>query len=184
MSLGGLTNIRLASIRPDLVRRAVIVDVTPGVGARSASMTPQQRGASSLVGGPRTFDSFEEMLAAAAAAVPGRSAESLRTGVLHNARRLDDGKWAWRYDKLRREEDPPNDFTDLWADFENIRAPVMLVRGGRSYHVHDEDESQMRSLQPDLRVEVVEGAGHSVQSDKPVVLAGLIRDFQQSTQPP
>src|SRR5262249_41531637 len=31
MSLGGATNIRLAAARPDLVRRAVIIDVSPSV---------------------------------------------------------------------------------------------------------------------------------------------------------
>src|SRR5215469_17430297 len=35
MSLGGTTVIRLAATRPDLVRRAVIVDVTPNSGVRS-----------------------------------------------------------------------------------------------------------------------------------------------------
>ncbi len=177
MSLGGLTNIRLASTRPDLVRRAVIVDVTPGVGARTAEMTPEQRGATSLVGGPPVFNSFDEMLMATAAAVPGRPVDSFRPGVLHNARRLEDGRWAWRYDRLRREGDPPIDFTDLWPDVTAITAPMMLVRGSRSAHVHDDDEARMRDLQPKLRIERVDGAGHSVQSDRPVVLAGLIGDF-------
>jgi pimeloyl-ACP methyl ester carboxylesterase len=59
--------------------------------------------------------------------------------------------------------------------------PVMLVHGGRSPFVHDEDETRMRELQPSIRTEVVEGAGHSVQSDKPVLLADLIAEFVRST---
>src|SRR5580700_3782808 len=42
MSLGGLTNIALAAHRPDLVRRAVIVDVLPATGERAKSMTDEQ----------------------------------------------------------------------------------------------------------------------------------------------
>jgi esterase len=44
VSLGGLTLIRLAATRPDLVRRAVIVDVTPGSTAAHARMTKTERG--------------------------------------------------------------------------------------------------------------------------------------------
>ena len=54
---------------------------------------------------------------------------------------------------------------------------MMLVRGARSAHVHDDDEAEIRARQPTLRVERVEGVGHSVQGDRPVVLAGLVTDF-------
>ena len=101
MSLGGLTLIALAARYAALVPRAVIVDVTPGVGRQVRSMTTAQRGAVALLSGPPTFDSFESMLAAAAALQPGRPAESLRPGVLHNSRQLDDGRWGWRYDMRR-----------------------------------------------------------------------------------
>jgi pimeloyl-ACP methyl ester carboxylesterase len=176
MSHGGLTNIRLAATWPDLVRRAVIVDIAPGSHRRLRPMTPEQRGTVALTAGPLSFESFEAMLDAAAATAPHRPKESLRTGVLHNARRLEDGTWVWRYDRNRTGENMDNR-DNLWADFANIKAPTMLVRGGRSAFVQDEDEQRMRDLMPSMRVEVVDGAGHSVQSDRPVVLAGLISDF-------
>ena len=181
MSMGGLTTIHLAAHWPDLVRRAVIVDVLPATGERTQAMTQAERGAVSLVGGPPIYDSFDAMLQATAAAVPGRPIESFRPGVLHNAKRLEDGRWAWRYDRLRREGGEPLDFSSLWDDISVIKAPLMLVRGGRSVFVHDDDEAKMRELQPSARVEHVDGAGHSVQSDRPVVLAGLITDFLAST---
>jgi pimeloyl-ACP methyl ester carboxylesterase len=42
-------------------------------------------------------------------------------------------------------------------------------------------DDDLRGLQPAARVELVDGAGHSVQSDRPLVLAGLIADFLAST---
>ncbi len=178
MSLGGLTTFRLGATRPELVPKAVVVDVTPGVGARTATMTQEQRGATALVAGPSTYASFEEMLDAVAATLPGRPRESLRPGLRHNARRLDDGRWAWRYDRLRPEGDEGTiDFTALWEDVAAMPAPLLLVRGGRSAHVHDDDVAELRRRKPDSVVEVVEGAGHSVQSDRPVVLARLIDEF-------
>ena len=78
MSLGGLTTIRLAATRPDLVRRAVLVDVTPGSADAVAAMPPAQRGAVALAGGPRTFASLEEMVDAAVKASPRRPPSAVR----------------------------------------------------------------------------------------------------------
>src|ERR1700722_291612 len=133
MSLGGLSLIHLTATRPELVPRVVIVDVTPGTTSRA--MTPAQRGAVALISGPPAFDSFEEMLQATWAAVPARPIESLRPGVLHNSRRLEDGRWAWRYDRLNRGGELADDPTDLWADLSATTAPIMLARGGNSPHV-------------------------------------------------
>ena len=58
-----------------------------------------------------------------------------------------------------------------------ITVPTMLVRGGSSKFVLDEDESEMRRRLPGLRVEVVDGAGHAVQSDRPLDLVALIENF-------
>jgi pimeloyl-ACP methyl ester carboxylesterase len=182
MSLGGMTNIRLAAKYPELVRRAVIVDITPAAGPRRAPLTPAERGATVLRDGPAVFGSFEEILGSVAAALPNRPVDSLRPGVLHNARRLDDGRWTWRYDFARAEGGgTPQDRGLLWDDVAAIRAPIMLVRGERSALVRDEDLAELLRHQPETRVELVAGAGHSVQSDKPVYLAGLIEDFVSST---
>jgi pimeloyl-ACP methyl ester carboxylesterase len=184
MSLGGLTLIRMAAEHPELVPRAVIVDITPGVGARVQAMTNDQRGVAALLGGPPTFESFEAMLAAAAAAQPGRPPESMRPGVLHNARQFPDGRWGWRYDG-RRGGPPPAPGTPsraettaaLWDDLESLRMPLMLVRGEKSFYIHDDDQAEFERRQPSARIEIVEGSGHSIQSDRAMYLAGLIGEF-------
>jgi len=181
MSLGGATTIRLASQRPDLCRRAVFVDVTPQINDPSRQLTTAERGTVSLIAGPPVYDSFEEMAEAAVALSPYRAAAGVRRGVRHNARRLDDGRWTWRYDLFG----PPTgeggpawvDFTSLWEDVSAITVPALLVRGGLSPFVPDEDLAEMRRRLPSLDVVVVDGAGHAVQSDRPLVLADLIRTF-------
>ena len=98
MSLGGATTIRLAAQRPDLCRRAVFVDVTPQINDPSRQLSTAERGTVSLIAGPPIYDSFDEMADAAVALSPFRGAAGVRRGVRHNARRLDDGRWTWRYD--------------------------------------------------------------------------------------
>jgi pimeloyl-ACP methyl ester carboxylesterase len=178
MSLGGATTIRLVAERPDLVRKAVIVDVTPQVNDPARRMTTAERGSVALIGGPPTYDSFEAMAEATIALSPYRSAESVRRGVRHNAKRLSDGRWGWRYDLFGGPVQRPSaDFTALWDDVSRITSPAMLVQGGLSKYVFDEDIAEMRRRLPDLRVEVVPGAGHAVQSDRPQDLVRLIEDF-------
>ncbi|WP_024803569.1 alpha/beta fold hydrolase [Nocardia sp. BMG51109] len=173
MSLGGLTALTLSARRPELVRRLVVVDVTPGTGDR-----PEKTAAiAAFVNGPTDFESFEEILDRTVAHNPGRSVQSLRRGILHNARQRDDGRWVWRYDRLRPTADGSHDFSGLWEDVSAVQAPLLLVRGARSPVVDDADVAELLRRRPHARVEVVDGAGHSVQGDRPLELAGLIGEF-------
>ena len=99
--------------------------------------------------------------------------------MLHNAVQLDDGRWVWRWARFRT--DGPTtvpDFGALWESIGRAKAPLMLVRGMRpSSVVDDADEAELRRRRPDVRVEHVEDAGHSVQGDAPLELAALLSDF-------
>jgi pimeloyl-ACP methyl ester carboxylesterase len=53
----------------------------------------------------------------------------------------------------------------------------MLVRGLAWSVVDDADVAELLRRQPSTRVEGVEGAGHSIQGDRPLELAALIEDF-------
>ncbi|HSO96638.1 MAG TPA: alpha/beta hydrolase [Acidimicrobiia bacterium] len=176
MSLGGLTAIALSAVAPDLVRRLALIDVTPGVDRDKAAPIAQ------FIAGPATFESFDEILARTIEFNPTRSESSLRRGVLHNAVERDDGRWVWRYQRPRlmeaTEMDVPADFATLWDDVSGIAVPLMLVRGGATGTVVDDgDVAELLRRQPGARVELVEGAGHSVQGDRPLELARLLGEF-------
>jgi len=172
MSLGGLTALAMAARHPGRAREAVVVDVTPSVLARVDRMTAAQRGTTTLVHGPPIFDDLETMVEAAVAAAPSRPRASVRRGVQHNARRRADGRWTWRYD---RPTDHSASFEALWSDVAAIDVPLTLVRGGKSTFVGPDDVAEFRHRHPGLAVHVVDGAGHSVQSDQPRELAALLR---------
>jgi pimeloyl-ACP methyl ester carboxylesterase len=172
MSLGGMTSIALAAQEPDLVRKLTLVDVTPGVDHEKASAI------TAFIAGPERFSGFDEILARTIEFNPTRSESSLRRGVLHNAHELPDGQWSWRYDRFELPEGATGpDFSALWADVARLTMPIMLTRGADSPVVDDADVAEFLRLQPNTRVEVVEGSGHSIQGDQPLELARLLADF-------
>jgi pimeloyl-ACP methyl ester carboxylesterase len=172
MSLGGLTALRLAATDPALVPELVLVDVTPSAPERHEQMTQAQLGAVALVKGDREFPSFAAMLDVTIAAAPQRDRKSLRRGVFHNSKQLDDGTWTWRYDSFRK----GNGFNGLWDDVPSITMPTTLVRGADSFFVNDEDAAAFAKGAPGFqRTHVVADSGHSVQGDQPGALADILR---------
>jgi pimeloyl-ACP methyl ester carboxylesterase len=192
MSLGGATTMRLAATRSDLVRYAVIVDVTPQVNDPTRELTTVERGSVSLIGGPPTYDSFEAMADATVALSPLREPAAVRRGVRHNAVRLDDGRWTWRYDLFGPPPDeiPTDegrgdwaDFTPLWEDVGAITAPTLFLRGALSPFVRDVDVDEMVRRLPGVQVVTVDDAGHAIQSDQPLELVRLMNNAVFGAEP-
>ncbi|MGV0743485.1 alpha/beta fold hydrolase [Mycolicibacterium sp. XJ870] len=172
MSLGGLTALRIAATEPALVPELALVDVTPSAPERHTEMTKAQMGTVALVQENHTFPTFAAMLDVTIAAAPHRDRNSLRRGVFHNSKQLDDGTWTWRYDSFRKGDG----FEGLWDDVPSITMPTTLIRGANSFFVNDEDAELFAKTAPGFqRVHVVENSGHSVQGDQPAALVEILR---------
>ena len=170
MSLGGLTALALQLHGHPAPERLVLIDVTPGVNREKASEIE------AFLRGPETFASFDEILERTVLFNPTRSESSLRRGILHHARERPDGRWEWRYDLP--EEGPADlaafDPSHLWDAVRDHPGQLVLIRGGASPVVDDDDVAELMRLRPDARVEVFADAGHSIQGDKPVELARFL----------
>ena len=176
MSLGGLIALALSAAHPDLVHRVLLVDVTPGVNAEKA------KAVNDFVRGPQSFADFDEMLERTVRHNPGRSEASLRRGVMHNALAGPDGRWRWRWDPAATAAGaPPPEttvptpgFDQLWDAVEALEVPLVLARGSLSAVVDNDDVAELRRRKPGAQVMVIDGAGHSIQGDRPGELAALI----------
>jgi pimeloyl-ACP methyl ester carboxylesterase len=65
----------------------------------------------------------------------------------------------------------------MWEMISRWQKPLLMVRGGISPVVDDDDVAELVSRCPHAEVIVVDGAGHSVQGDRPVELANVLRRF-------
>jgi pimeloyl-ACP methyl ester carboxylesterase len=203
MSLGGMTAMCVASRHSHLVRSLVMVDVTPGVNAQKAKAVidfvngPQSfqrfddllartiehnptRTESSLRRGilhnahqlddgswewrydrrghARTRPADEEAAPAGTSPVGTSPAETAGgEGATPDV-----------------STDPRLALSPLWDDVSAVACPLLLVRGSLSPVVDDDDVAELLRRQPTAEVVVVDGAGHSVQGDRPLELAALL----------
>jgi esterase len=175
MSLGGLTAMRLAAVMGAALSGLVIVDVSPELHVDAA------RRIVDFVRVDREVDSIDDFTARALSLNPSREPELLRRSLLHNVRRLPNGRWTWKSDPRRLNatdlDDMKVDHARLWTVVANIRCPTLVVRGERSRVLLAEDAARLASTIPHASMAVVPGAGHTVQGDNPGGLLDVLEPF-------
>ncbi|MDF2848734.1 MAG: alpha/beta hydrolase, partial [Oerskovia sp.] len=189
-SLGGLTAAAVAAARPDLVRRLVIVDITPGVNPDAGPRQVRQ-----FFAGPTDWASRDELVDRALAFGLGGTREAATRGVYLNSRVRPDGRVEWKHHFAHlaaaaaeaddRTGDTASDESEAdavrgilartgWDDLAAVQAPVLLVRGALGY-VTEADADEFTQKRPGASVVAVP-AHHNVHEEIPVELAALLRD--------
>lgn len=171
-SMGGKVAMVLALRHPDLVRRLVILDISP-----------------TSTGSARSeFEHLLDSLATLDVSTITRRADAdeqlqeliphpgVRGFLLQNLVRSGD-RFAWEPNLalLRAEIQEVMGFPDMLG--EQCVAPVLWINGSRSVYVTEDDEPAMRALFPHTVRKTFEGAGHWVHSDKPDETIAALREF-------
>lgn len=174
-SMGGSIAVLYAGSRPERVRRLVLVeglgppDDTDGLVRRARQFLRQRR--EGLTHGRPSVD-----LAAAAERmrrVNPNLAESEALRLAERQTRPHPDGLTWRWDARHRGRSPrPFDEQHFARFLQEIRAPTLAIRGGRSRYPGFE----RAPLVPDIRTLVLPEAGHLVHHDAPVALAAAVRE--------
>ena len=185
MSLGGMTAIVLAARWPELVRRLVLVDVTPGVNRRKAQAIID------FVDGPQTLPELRrhpgpdhraqpdpQRVVAPAGHPPQRPPLA---GRLVGLELRPAGAVATRRGEPADRRRGSAALTPLGRPGADRGAACSSCAAALSPVVDDADVAELLRRQPAAEVVVVDGAGHSVQGDRPLELAALIADFVSRT---
>jgi esterase len=182
-SLGGMIALRSALGSPDAVRALVVVDIAPDSENRFRAAAEGKPGGTAkrladLMAAPTELDSFEDFVQQGLAFNPRRDAESLRGSLRHNLRQLPNGKWSWKYDRRhygKRGDDPVS--LDPWSEMDQVKCPVLVVRGGNSDILTEAGAQEFVDLLPNATWDVVPDAGHSVQGDNPAALVAVLERY-------
>lgn len=171
-SMGGKVAMVLALRHPDLVRRLVIIDISPVSSA--ASRGEFQHLLSSL----KALDlaALTNRTDADAALAPAVPQDTVRGFLLQNLKHRDGGfAWEPNLDLLYGELETIMAFPDMAGA--TFTGPVLWIGGDRSDYISDEDVPAMRALFPKTRRMTIKGAGHWVHSEKPEEVITALRGF-------
>jgi esterase len=174
-SMGGKVAMTLALLKPELVERLCVVDVSP---VRSREIHEFQ----TFIHGMQSInlETLPDRRQADAELAGYVSDPAIRSFLLQNLRRDDssagDGwRWLMNLEMLRDHLGEMGDWPDL--DAQPYKGPVLWLAGARSGYIRREYTAAMRAHFPRVNLVKIKGAGHWVHSEQPAVFLGIIRRF-------
>jgi pimeloyl-ACP methyl ester carboxylesterase len=174
-SMGGKVAMTLALLKPQLVERLSVVDVSPVPTGQVSEFDTFIRGMCSIdlehLTGRKEADS---QLAGYV------SDPVIRSFLLQNLRRdppSSDGRWRWQMnlEMLRDHLNEMGGWPELQA--QPYDGPVLWLAGINSGYVRPEYAAAMRTLFPRVQLVKIKDAGHWVHSEQPEVFLATIRRF-------
>ncbi|QDG77025.1 alpha/beta fold hydrolase [Labrenzia sp. PHM005] len=180
-SLGGFAGmLGEGAEAPGCQAALVLVDITPRV---------DMGGVYKILGfmGDKVDEGFgtvEEAADAIARYLPNRSRPKDLSGLSKNLRLHDDGRYRWHWDpaflKMREHSDPHQSETvqtSMITAAENLKLPVLLLRGRNSELVSMEHVQEFMECVPHAKFTDIQDAGHMVAGDKNDIFAQAVEEF-------
>lgn len=172
-SMGGKVAMVLALRHPHLVRRLVVVDISPAAQSSTGEFRRYITGmrAMDLAAIQRRSDAHDQLRGAA-------PDDTIRAFLLQNLRH-DDGQWRWQVnlDMLDRDLAALGEWPDDRLGAAVYDGPVLWLKGERSPYVHDDYHDAMLARFPATRRVTIKDAGHWLHSEQPAVFVEVMRHF-------
>ncbi|MCB9957631.1 MAG: alpha/beta hydrolase [Rhodospirillaceae bacterium] len=175
-SMGGLIGMMLASLPKSPIRRLVLNDVGPFVPAAALQRI------AGYVGKDPHFKGLAELeayLREVHAPFGKLSDAQWRIMATHGFRKLEDGSLGLAYDPAIGEvfKTTPIEDVDLWAIYDRITCPVLVLRGATSDLLSEDTARQMAERGPRATVVEVPNCGHApmlMADDQVAAVAGFL----------
>jgi pimeloyl-ACP methyl ester carboxylesterase len=187
-SMGGTVSFLYAGTFPQRVKKLALVEGIGPLGMtfsdaplRMEKFLTDMRGIRE--GTTVEFASFEYPSLAEAAkrfhkANPRLDAERAFQLTRWGMRRIDNGKWIWKFDPLHRSTSPQPFYVEQAIEFyRRIQCPVLVIQGKESRQTVRPDMQRRLDAIKDYRRIDIDRAGHMVHQDNPEALAKEITDF-------
>ncbi|CAA0100017.1 alpha/beta fold hydrolase [Zhongshania aliphaticivorans] len=173
-SLGGLSSLlAIGSADTDIARALVLVDIVPKVNTVGTDHIKDFMAAN-----PDGFASLEEAADAIAAYTPQRKRRKDLSGLSKNLRLRDNGRYYWHWDpRFLASSNQINPENTLEIATDNIRVPVLLVRGEKSDVVDDSGVADFLQRIPHAEYVQVSGAAHMIAGDSNQQFNQVVLEF-------
>ncbi|MDP3768009.1 MAG: alpha/beta hydrolase, partial [Dehalococcoidia bacterium] len=170
-SLGGAIALQFTGVYPERVRKVVSIEgLGPPMGEpRLAHVRMQQWMADMRDLEQRRLRRYPTIDAAVERMQeenPHLTPEMARHLTVHGTKQVEDGLYTWKFDNFARAHSPYEfNLTDAREIWNQIRCPVLLVRGSESWATDPEEDGRASSFH-DYRSITIEDAGHWVHHDQ------------------
>jgi pimeloyl-ACP methyl ester carboxylesterase len=169
-SLGGGVSLQYTGVYPERVRKVVSIE---GLGPPFREPVPASKRMREWIEHVRDLERrqprryrLEDAVRRMEEENPHLSDEMAKHLTIHGARENDDGTLSWKFDNFTRMHSPyefnVGDAREIWNQ---IRCPVLLVRGSESW-ARDPEEDGRASAFHNYRSVCIEDAGHWVHHDQ------------------
>jgi esterase len=168
-SMGGKIGMKFASLYPEMLKKLVVVDISPRY---------YKRHHDSILNGLKSIDLGQ--LSSRKQADEQLAKFELDSGVrqflLKNLYRNQDNHFDWRINLEVIDKNIEN-VGEALAEDVRIDTPTLFIKGSKSNYIKEEDEKLIKKIFRNSKIETVEGAGHWVQAEKPQQFIEAVRRF-------
>ena len=179
-SMGGLIGMGVAALKGNPIRKMMLNDIGPTINFAALMRIAQYMGKE--VRFP-TFEAGVDYIRTIAAPFGPHSDEQWNKLAGDVLRQQKDGQWSLHYDpaiaqafSTFTEENAAQSEAALWAIYDSIQCPVLLVRGSESDLLSRETADLMTQRGPRAALTELAGIGHAPTFMQPEQIA-LARDF-------
>ena len=175
-SMGGKVAMVLALRHPELVRRLVVLDISPVAAEASRGEFKHLLGALASL----DLNAVQRRAEADAALLEQIPNTVVRGFLLQNLKPEGDGYvWEPNLQLLNGELTNVMSFPEFAS--EQFTGPVLWLRGAESEYVRDADLPAMHALFPAAQLHTIAGAGHWLHSEQPEQVIAALREFLLQT---
>jgi pimeloyl-ACP methyl ester carboxylesterase len=179
-SMGGFIGMALAAQNGTPVRKLILNDAGPVIGKASLERIRAYVGAAPMF---PTIEDAEKYIRTISAPFGPHSDAQWRFLTETWVRKNEDGNWRPHYDPRIVEPFPAGDKdVDVWAVYDAVRCPTLLIRGEHSDVVSRQTVAEMTRRGPKAKVVEIRGVGHA-----PTLLhaeqSAIVRDFLLEGEP-
>lgn len=181
-SLGGAIVLQYAGVFPDRVSRVCAIEgLGPGTSQHQPASVRMRRWLNQLHDfarrSPRRYPTLAEAVQRMREVNPHLSPDLAEHLTRHGVRHNEDGSYSWKFDNYVRLHSPyefnMEDARELWNQ---IRCPVLLVRGDESWATDPEEDGKASAFHNYQSV-LIRGAGHWVHHDQLDAFLAVLKPF-------
>lgn len=177
-SMGGLIGMMLAAQPNSPIRRLVVNDVGPFVAKAGLERIADYVGKDPVFDDIAGVEAYLRFVLMGFGNLPG---EAWRHMAEHGARRLPDGRYGLAYDPgiAAAFKGAPIGDVDLWAIWDRIRCPVLVLRGADSDLLLPETAEEMTRRGPGARVVEIPHTAHApalMSEDQIALVRGFLTE--------